>query len=118
MTRKHLTVYLALGVVAGLFITACAGVATGRIDLPAAGDVLSVGPAVDAQSAPSIDFARPSNWAKFVFEKARPVQVESIEYNMESVRLETLSTARALQQALWQSQVQAQHEGFCNRGSP
>ena len=70
MTKRRLVPYLVFGVLAGLFVSACAGVTSGQIALPEPGDLLTAGPAWEAQLAPSFEFARPGHSAEFVFEKA------------------------------------------------
>ncbi len=37
MPQKQMRVYLVVGILAGLFLTACAGVISGRIDVPVSG---------------------------------------------------------------------------------
>lgn len=59
MTKKRLTIYFTFGIVAGLFLTACAGVATGNIKLPGVGQVSSFGPNVQVAPAPAIELDQP-----------------------------------------------------------
>lgn len=122
MTTRRLSLYLVLGMIAGLFITACAGVATGKIDLPGAGDVFISGPVFDAQSAaqPAFEIARPAHSATFLFEKARPVVLGNLDANAEVARFKNYAaiqwTWAAVQQA--QTETQTLHHGLCSRGGP
>jgi hypothetical protein len=93
MTKRRLAQYLIVGALAGLFVSACAGVTSGQIALPEAGDVLTAGPAVDMSFAQTFDIARPGHSAHFVFEKAAQPAVES----------------------LVQSQMEMQMYNFCSR---
>jgi hypothetical protein len=56
MTRKQRSVYLVLGLVVGLFLTACAGVATGQIDVAGAVNVPVLGPAIEGLHLPELNF--------------------------------------------------------------
>ncbi len=76
MLKKHVTFYLVLGIVAGLFLTACAGVVTGRVDMPVGGTTL-LGPAVDIWQAPALDFLRPEVM-HFKSEQAVRAQVQEM----------------------------------------
>ena len=58
MLKKHITFYLVLGSVTGLFLTACAGVVTGRVEMPVGGTTL-LGPGAGILQAPALDFLRP-----------------------------------------------------------
>ena len=78
MTKRRLVQYLIVGALAGLFVSACAGVTSGQIALPETGDVLTVGPALDVQLAQSVEIARPGHSAQFVFEKAAQSATESL----------------------------------------
>ncbi len=49
--KKSRTVYLVLGVVVGLLLTACAGVASGKIDLPNT-NTFTFGPSIQVVQLP------------------------------------------------------------------
>lgn len=114
MTKRQLSLFLAIGIVGGLFVTACAGVAAGKVDMPAAGDLFGVGPAIHMESLPSIELPRPAQSATFMFEKAVP----NIYSDPETVRLNNAivqAGAESLIQDQAQTQMQFQH-GLCSRG--
>ena len=115
MTKRRLTYYLVIGIIAGLFVSACAGVATGKVALPGSGDVLTFGPAVDAQSAPSLAIAGPGHSAQFVFEKARPLETESLDAESLAVHAQSLVTSQTALETMQQAQTQYQHPGLCSR---
>ena len=99
MSKRRIAAYLLFGVVTGLVLTACAGVATGTIDLPGTTEVVTLGPAVDVQSDLTLEIARPANSAQFLFEKARTAELQATGLLQE------------------QGMMQAQHSGpFCSRG--
>ena len=54
MTRKQIAVYLVAGLCVGLFLTACVGIASGKIDLPGESDTFVFGPGVSAVQAPAV----------------------------------------------------------------
>jgi hypothetical protein len=52
MTKKSRVAYLVIGIVAGLLLTACAGVASGKIDLPGNPSVFTFGSSVQVVQIP------------------------------------------------------------------
>jgi hypothetical protein len=48
--KRSTALYLAIGLVTGLFLTACAGVVSGQVDLPTI-----LGPQFQVQQAPAVD---------------------------------------------------------------
>ena len=75
---KRIRLALLLGILGGLFTSACAGVATGQVSLPAGGELfIAGGPAIDMQSPPSFEVSRPANSASYIFEKAEQSLLQS-----------------------------------------
>ena len=114
MTKRKLSLFLALGIVGGLFVTACAGVAAGKVDVPVAGDLFGAGPAIYMQSLPSFELSRPAQSATFIFEKAG----SNAYSDSETVRLNN-AIVQAGAQSLIQNQAQTEmlfQHGLCNRG--
>jgi hypothetical protein len=71
MTKRRLIVLLALGICAGLLISACAGVAVGKVEVAMPGQVLTGGPLVEMPSIPFLQSApQAAQTAHFVYEKA------------------------------------------------
>ncbi|MBI3243413.1 MAG: hypothetical protein HYZ49_14080 [Chloroflexi bacterium] len=70
MTKKNRITYLILGVVVGLFLTACAGVVTGKIDVPGSTGVFTFGPSVQVVQAPEIQLDT-VNLIPIAYEKAQ-----------------------------------------------
>lgn len=54
MTKKNRTVYLTLGIVVGLFLTACAGVVSGKIDVLDNTNAFTFSPSVQIVQVPQI----------------------------------------------------------------
>ena len=114
MTKRRLSLYLVVGIIGGLFVTACAGIAVGKVDMPAAGDLFGVGPSIHMDSLPSIEIARPAHSATFLFEKAGDNLYSDPETVMANNALAQASlTSLAHEQA--QTQILFQ-EGLCSRG--
>ena len=113
MTKRRLTLYLVVGIVAGLFVTACAGAATGQIDMLGNQDVVAGGPLVRSISLPSLDIARPAQSAQFNFEKAEVIApVDQVEVNPLAVQ------GAAAAQSVLQAEAQTPIYGsaMCARG--
>ncbi len=118
MTRKRLALYLVLGILAGLFVSACTGQAAGKIDLLGNPEVITGGPLVKMVSLPSLEIARPAHSARFTFEKAEGIAPME-QQELDPLGLESVTAA----QAALQSQAQTQtaiygHSGLCSRGGP
>jgi hypothetical protein len=115
MAKKRLIVYLVVGILGGLFVSACAGVAAGTVDLPAAGEVPLVGgPAVDFDGLTSFEITRPGNSATFEFQKA-VVEGQAPETDPALVGLQSVGVQSSLQD-LYQGATQVQAQGhFCSR---
>lgn len=122
MTTMRLSLYLVIGMIAGLFITACAGVATGKIELPGAGDVFTSSPVFDRQFAlqPAFGIARPAHSATFLFDKARPVELGNLDSTGEVARFQNYAAFKSTWETAVQEQAQTQalHNGLCSRGGP
>jgi hypothetical protein len=90
MTRKRLLALLAFGLLTGLFLSACAGVAVGKVDFAQGNDLFLGGPLVDVQSLTFLDTVQPAQSAQFMFEKAVVEEVmqsqSQIQYNMLCMR--------------------------------
>jgi len=104
MQKNRANFYLVLGIVVGLFLTACAGVVTGKIDVPVAGGPFS--PAVDVFKAPVLELDLDQNIGTRTDLSVRHVHVATVQ-----------ETAIRVQEAAVQ-EVVAQTEHFCSRGAP
>lgn len=89
MTNKQMTRYLVLGLIAGLFLTACAGVVSGQIDLP-----VLFGPRVDMRPDSS--------------EQVVPVAPAAIMPVEEGATLETGMAAHLQSHGVIKAQLQSQ----------
>ena len=101
MLKNRIHFYLVLGIVVGLFLTACAGVVAGKIDLPVAGGPFS--PVVDVFEAPVLDLDH--NFG------ARP----DLSVRHEVVAQQEAVTQKAIESVVQQNAVQFESEHFCNR---
>jgi hypothetical protein len=123
MTKKARTLFFVIGILVGLTLTACAGVAAGKIDLAGAEDTaFFFGPAVNVAPLPEIainlNAAKPSltadlvkdNWA-FDHVKVNVVEVKEMEPLTVSPALQTEFQTQSQTQV--QEQTQTGH--FCNR---
>ena len=104
MQKNRANFYLVLGIVVGLFLTACAGVVTGRIDVPVAGGPFS--PAVDVFKAPVLELDLDQNIGARTDLSVRHVHVATVQ---ETVFQEQ---AAAVQEAVMGK------EHWCSRGAP
>ena len=104
MQKNRANFYLVLGIVVGLFLTACAGVVTGKIDVPVAGGPFS--PAVDVFKAPVLELDLDQNIGARTDLSVRHVHVATVQETTFQVQ------EKAVQE------VVAQTEHFCSRGAP
>jgi hypothetical protein len=116
MTKRRLTLYLVVGILAGLFVSACAGEAAGKIDLLGSSQAIPGGPAVRMVSLPSLEIARPALSAQFTFQKAESV-APAEQLQADPVSLEGMAAAQAAVQSQAQTIVYG-HSGLCSRGAP
>ena len=56
MSKRKLAFFLVIGLIAGLFITACAGVATGQVNFIDTGGMVAFGPSIDTVTLPALNF--------------------------------------------------------------
>ena len=95
MTKKARTIYLVLGIVIGLFLTACAGVVTGKINIPDH-NAFTFSPSVQVVQAPEFQLDT----------------VNLVPVSYEKAQLMTSHRAISLQETLVQT---ALHSGLCDR---
>jgi len=123
MTRKAHTFYFAIGIVAGLLLTACAGVAAGKIDLPGPNNTtFFFSPVVNVAPVPEItiklDVAKPlatvdvvkDDWSMDHVKVNTPAEVKELE----PLTIQSAVTTQVQSQTQVQEQTQTGH--FCNRG--
>ncbi len=104
MQKNRVNFYLVLGVVVGLFLTACAGVVTGKIDVPVVGGPFS--PAADVIQAPVLALDLDQNIGARTDLSVRHVQAATVQQSVTQVQ------EKAVQEAIMQT------EHFCSRGGP
>ena len=92
MTKKRLLALLLIGILTGLLLSACAGVAAGKVEWTTPGEVFTGGPLLDVQSIPFLEVAQPGHSAQFTFEKAAIVNsvLEDVAQSQMQIRYNML----------------------------